>query len=375
MSFSFGQLGRIEVTSATIYLHDVVILVWLLSSVRKTIENVNRWFGKQKWKTWWPLLAFAGWLLLGMIIAFTETKSIVPWMYLGRLVFYCLFLVSLLSALKQYPIITKVLLVSSGMYMVWFGLLQYFLIPDSRYLLLYGWDEHYYRLIGPLLDPNLSGILYVMMGWALISLRQFLPKKLIVSSIVLLCSAIVLTYSRATYLAAALSFVAYFAFQSKQMITKKSVGLAIMALLLLVVAVYQLAPKPGGDGVNLFRTTSITARIQSTQRYISSLEPYQWVIGTGFYSPLSNTASESHAQVPDNLLVLVLVNMGVVGLLLFFTVFTKWYKLFSRWDAETKAAVIAVLVHSQFNNSLLEPFVFLCLGLVIISQTRKSITE
>jgi hypothetical protein len=372
MSFSFGQLGRIEVTSATIYLHDVTILVWLLSSARKTIEDINGWFGKQHWKSWLPLLAFLGWLLLGMIIAFTVTKSITPWLYLGRLVFYSLFLISSFSTLKQYPIFLRVLLVSSGMYMVWFGLLQYYLIPDSRYLLAFGWDEHYYRLIGPLLDPNLSGILYVIVGWVTVSLKNMLPKKLWFGSLMLIGMAIVLTYSRATYLATVVSALTFFALQSKNIFNKKKVvaGLAVVAVL--AILTYQLAPKPGGDGVNLLRTTSIIARIQSTQKYISSLQPYQWVTGNGFYSPIANTAAASHAQVPDNLIVLLIVNTGLVGLVLFFTVFTKSYKLFSSWDRATQAACIAVLIHSQFNNSLLEPFIFLCLGVTIISQTKKS---
>src|SRR3989338_6680935 len=46
-------------------------------------------------------------------------------------------------------------------FFVGLGLGQYIFLPDTRFLLSYGWDEHYWRLIGTVLDPNYMG---VMMG-------------------------------------------------------------------------------------------------------------------------------------------------------------------------------------------------------------------
>src|SRR3989304_8999963 len=40
-----------------------------------------------------------------------------------------------------------------------FGLAQYILIPDTRFLAVLNWDDHYYRLLSTLLDPNFTGII------------------------------------------------------------------------------------------------------------------------------------------------------------------------------------------------------------------------
>ncbi|PIY79331.1 MAG: hypothetical protein COY81_02855, partial [Candidatus Pacebacteria bacterium CG_4_10_14_0_8_um_filter_43_12] len=84
-------------------------------------------------------------------------------------------------------------------------LVQYLLLPDTRYLYLFGWDDHYYRLIGPLLDPNLSGILFVLTSWLIVAWRKLLPKAIVVSLLMMTILAIVLSYSRATYLSAIIS--------------------------------------------------------------------------------------------------------------------------------------------------------------------------
>lgn len=369
MTFSFGQLGRIELEGVTLYLHHIVILIWLMSSTRQTVEDLNKWVGSINWKKWWLPLVFFGWLIIGMTIAFIETRSVVPWLYLSRLVFYGIFLFSLISQLRNYSLVLKILLVSSGIYMVWFGLLQYLLIPDSRYLLMFGWDEHYYRLIGPLLDPNLSGILYVIIGWCIFSLRSHLPKPLWIGASLLTGTALILTYSRATYAAIIISLLLYFILYSKNAISLKKCAIGGFVILCISFVIYSLAPKPGGDGVNLLRTSSIIARIETSKTYISSLQPYQWVIGTGFYSPLSNTNQDSHAQVPDNIFILLLVNTGLIGMALFLITAIKFVPFILKWEKETLAALIAVLTHAQFNNSLLEPFIFLAMGILIISQS------
>ena len=49
-----------------------------------------------------------------------------------------------------------------------FGLDSIFIFTGYQILLRYGWDEHYYRMIGTVLDPNYLGVMLGMIGMYLI---------------------------------------------------------------------------------------------------------------------------------------------------------------------------------------------------------------
>lgn len=366
-TLSFGQLSRVE-WSAPVYFHDCLIGLWLISTHSIWISSLRKKIFRVNWKEWWLLPTFILWLILGIVLATIKQLDFMPWLYLLRLVVYSIFLFSLSVNLRKSPLLMRILLVCTGIYMVWFGLIYYVLIPDSRYLFLLGWDEHYYRLIGPLLDPNLSGILYLIIGWAIFSLRSLLPKKLLFFQLIVIATAIILTYSRATYLAGIVSIFSYWLLFMKPLAILKRYGLPLLILLICAIGIYLIAPKPGGEGINLFRTASITARLETSKTYISSLDEDEWLTGAGLYSSPNNQNYNSHARVPDNILVLILTSSGIIGLTLFFTLFTKLQPIISRWEPEVIAALVAISIHAQFNNSFLEPFIFLCLGVLIISQ-------
>ncbi|PIY79332.1 MAG: hypothetical protein COY81_02860, partial [Candidatus Pacebacteria bacterium CG_4_10_14_0_8_um_filter_43_12] len=105
--------------------------------------------------------------------------------------------------------------------------------------------------------------------------------------------------------------------------------------------------------------------------YLANLKGYQWLTGAGLYSTLPGQATTTHARTPDNIIVLLVWSSGLVGLGLFFTLFTRLITVMKEWPAETLALLTAVLIHTQFNNTLLEPFVFLMLGIAILSGTHK----
>lgn len=367
-ALSFGQLGRLELGKASFYIHDFIVSLWLLTNFDVCKKAVVHIVTKTNWKKWWSGLAFGLWVLLGMILAWMVNHDLAPWLYLIRLSVYLFFLYTVFLVLRRTPLVLRILMISSGIYMVWFGLLQYFLVPDARYLQAFGWDEHYFRLIGPLLDPNLSGMLYLIVGWLIFSLRKRLPNFIWAPSLILTVLAIVLTYSRATYLALAFSVGVFFLFSVKSGAPWKKWLMGLALVVCCAVLVYMAAPKPGGDGVNLLRTTSITARIDTTQLYVQSLRSHEWLTGTGFYTTLPGSFPLSHARVPDNVFVLIIVNTGIIGLIFLFTFFTKLFPSMKSWNKETLAALSALFIHAQFNNSALEPFVFLTVGMMLISQ-------
>ena len=151
-----------------------------------------------------------------------------------------------------------------------------------------------------------------------------------------------------------------------------------------------LVPKPGGEGVDLARTSSIDARSLTIQQEIRLLNPKTLVIGNGLFSErnslsnLSNNSSNldrklnqdfvpSHSRMPDNFFVNILLSTGIFGTILMVLIVIKWIIKIITIDPELGAAILAVLIHSQFNNSIFQPFVLLILlGGIASIKTKTS---
>ena len=91
--------------------------------------------------------------------------------------------------------------------------IQYLFLPDTRFLLRYGWDEHYYRMIGTVLDPNYLGVMLGMIGIYLIykyTNRQIDKWGKIL--LALIFGGLVVTYSRASWVAMVVVGIGYFVF-------------------------------------------------------------------------------------------------------------------------------------------------------------------
>lgn len=381
---SLGQLQRFSVnTTVSFYLHDILIFGWLVlhfKQIRRLTEQVVSNF---RWVDWWLELAFGGWLLFGMLLA---TPELTPWLYLLRIILYAAFLISLRVSFQKEPTALRIMLTCLGLLYVWFGIVQYALLPDTTFLFALGWDDHYYRLISTLLDPNFTGMIMVLVIAYLFSIRRLFPFPLQVAAGVIMLSALTVTYSRSSYLAflvlLGLTIVSpphkahLFAKKSRLKLSSwlKRTGWGLAALSIMFFT-YMIAPKPGGEGVDLSRTVSIQARAQSTQLALSDHGLESILIGKGFYSSdilhANQPHSSTHARVPDNLFVLIFASTGVMGLLLFIGLLIKYAPQLAKHDWLMFTALLATLTHAQFNNTLLEPFVFLFLGMGLASLPKS----
>jgi hypothetical protein len=355
--FCLGQLQRVQLTeSIGLYLHDLLIMVWIVLSALFFPHKWLTLFQKSKAACPPVLLALLSWVVLGLGVAIiTDSASTTIRLYLARVTAYLLFGTSLLFTTTFTHHLQRQWWTIAGLGIAWLGIAQYLLIPDTRFLWILGWDYHYYRLIGTQLDPGYTGILIVMTIYFLWSIRTLAkPAKIAIS--IPLVVAVLLSFSRATYLSLAISslvFAVYKLSRKSQYLVAGLICVGTLSLLLL--------PKPGGEGVNLLRTFSIVQRLDSNYRAITSLQPYQWVVGKGLFNPVHvNTTPilNQHAQFPDNLLAFLLVGVGVPGLILSLLVLAKLTHLFRR-DPYLYSAWIAVLIHSQFNHTLFQPFVLL----------------
>lgn len=289
-----------------------------------------------------PLLLFGGVLAVTLIINF----NLIGLFYLLRL----LSPFSLYFAAK-YTKISPRLIYFSLFSFVLLGLAQYFLFPYLSFLKNIGFDDHYFRLVGTLFDPNFTGLILAQIIF--VCFFVFKNKAKFWLSLPLL--ALALTFSRASYLAF-LSSVIYLIFSQKR---KFILVLLLLGLLLFV----YLSPKPYGEGVNLWRTFSIYSRLENSRialDFFLQKPLFGW--GLGLLPRISNS------------FIYVLASTGLVGFSIFIY-FLSRICLLSRTNRLLTTLLLTSLVHSLFNNSyfyLFEAVFFnLALGLTLKRKVKS----
>ncbi|MEX0895983.1 MAG: hypothetical protein WDZ94_03520 [Patescibacteria group bacterium] len=347
----------LELSSLRIYLHDLVIisvLFFVLIKRSASFGAVFSWVLRRKLLLVWLLV-----LGVSGVYASLSVFSLVPLLYLLRIAAYVLFLVLLAQQLSKQFFLLPLVLISLGYY-AWLGILQFTFLPDVRFLSALGWDDHYFRMVGTLFDPNFTGSLLLILFWGLVAGRKLLAPWLWKGVLVLIVLLVSVTYSRASYLALLCSGI-YYLWHIKLQHVKRWV-IAGASLVTMLAISWIIIPKPGGEGVHLLRTSSILARIEHTWKPLLELTPIEWAIGTGlFVNPAAN-----QIWVPDNIGILLVAGTGLVGLMLTLLLGYHWWRVL-RNQVALAAVWIAIFVHAQFNNTLLEPFHMLYLGIVTIA--------
>lgn len=365
--WTLGQLQRIEFSIGyliiPIYVHELLMIAWLgseLKSLKKALELAKTFLESRKY-----LKLFLSWLVIAVMVKLAlGNESLLMGLYLLRVAFYLMFI--LVASLKintpKRMLLLREKLVVAGLISLGLGLLQYFLLPDTRFLKILGWDDHYYRMIGALFDPGFLGAVLVI-TWGYLSSLKWLQKLKYSPYILhgLVAAGISITYSRASYLSFVILLLSIiFTNKSK---AKDWLKISAFSVVCFMLALY-VAPKPTGEGVDLRRTSTINSRAEVASQVISG-EMIDIMIGSG----LKGTKSEAenplnipdHAHVADNIFLLVFQFSGVIGL----TLFLFWILREGRGLAKSSpiffSILLATLAHAQFNNTLLEPFVMLYL--------------
>lgn len=260
------------------------------------------------------------------------------------------------------------ILISSGFGLATLGLLQFIFLPNLGFLSKQGWDPHYFRTVSTFLDPNFAGSFFALTLLLLISKKA---TKTTTVFFVVTFLALLTTFSRSSYLmflAGGLS-LSFF---------KKSKGSMLIVIILFLVLLLgfkiytQLISKPK----NIDRGQSASFRFNSWQQGLIIFQKYP-VLGAGFNAYKYAVKElklgdqqflQSHgATSNDSSLLFVASTTGVVGLIsyLFFLISIIW---------KTKnyiliAAILGLLVHSIFSNSLF--YLPILLWLLLISVTPK----
>lgn len=359
ISLLTGQLGRIQVTSdIAFYFHDIVIFCYLLFHIRALLHL--EWKKVELAK---PLAIVGGVCLLslvGNLWRFQLVDVAVGFLYLLRCCMYVsVFMLVLLSKKSQSYWLHWLYYLGVGYAVI--GFFQLLLYPNLRNIAYLGWDPHYYRLFSTLFDPNFVGLIFVLSFFLGLYLVQTQKKQkwLLMAGEGLLLIALLLTYSRDSFLAALVGGLLYILLQKKWKL--------FLALIGFCVAIF-LFPAFGGISTSVFRMWSVTARITNWQEG-SQLFLQSPIIGYGFNMlravPRLGTTSPygyilNAAGGIDNSVLFILVTAGIVGLVAFANLGIHLIRsgLFIT-RKPLKAAYFsiftALIIHSMFVNTLFYP--------------------
>ncbi|MBI2007125.1 MAG: O-antigen ligase family protein [Candidatus Blackburnbacteria bacterium] len=368
-AFPFGQLFRFEILPPiTLHLVDIIagffVFFWFVWVLRRKYFNSS------------PLkLEFLSFLLVaGFSLALGATKVMWQEVFVGllywlRFAVYILFYFAVWDLTRvNSRLRTKLFnsLLVLGIFISIFGLFQYLVFPDLRILLSYGWDEHYFRLVGTFLDPGFTGILLVFFTILIFSQGEWGRGKWSRWPLGLLgITSLLLTYSRASYLAFLMALLLF-------NIVRPNTVFVLVALVLFLLGVAVL-PRPGGEGVRLERTSTIFARFEGYKR--------AWEVGKenplfgvgfnlyGFAFPTADDCGSIDKERPchsaagaDSSLLFVFATGGIVGLIAYLYLWLRilvlgWRKRFTGAGLALLLSSIALLIHSNFTNSLFYPWV------------------
>ncbi|KKP70246.1 hypothetical protein A2X44_00880 [candidate division CPR3 bacterium GWF2_35_18] len=392
-----GQFSRITLGSSglVIYLNDLllplIIGFWVVDLLRR----------KEKFKPPYLSLPILLFLLVGIISLFWNkqylslNEFLISSLYLWRWFTYIgLYFVvfDLIKKLKDHQERIKEtrlyinLLIGTGFLVALFGLVQYVIFPNFASMVAQGWDPHYYRVLSTFFDPNYVGgflvlnfVLIVLMSLEVDSWEKFDLIKAGIAVVIL--TAIVLTFSRSTYLMFVIAMFIVGVIRSRQLLI-----LGILVGILAFLLIPRVQERVIG-GFNIDTTASF--RFESWEKGLDiakknlllgvSYNSYRYAqIRYDYIQPWEESEVTSHASSGvDSSLILILATTGVTGLLIYLWFLGRqliicgisYIKNSSSWSRilgiTVFAGVISLIIHSQFVNSLLYPFILEWVMIVI----------
>ena len=366
-----GQLVRIPIfgQEGWFTLSDIFVLILAVAfSFYSFFEKVAIVMPK---KLVLPIAIFSLFATSSTVFAlnqFSPKEILISSLFLIRFLLYFSVMIITLNVVKREKIEKWInIFLATGMTLVFLGFVQLLFVPDLLFLTPYGWDPHQTRIVSSFLDPNFIGIVFVFASS--FSLSKYLFKKDLVFLATFLFSsiAILLTFSRSSYLAflCALAVIGVL----------KSFKLTSLIILILFFS-FMLVPQARGRvaGAITFDETS-KARIESWQKALLVFKDH-FLIGVGFntyrYSQESYGFFENDQSLgghsgagSDSSLLLVAATTGVFGLGAFIWILISIWETVAKSSKRsfialgTLASFVGLVVHSQFVNSLFFPQIML----------------
>ena len=373
VSFSLGEIARIQFpNSITVGLFDISVVSLSFYILAKT--------RKSKFTLKIPIILFILISLFSLGINFRRyelDQFLIGSLYLLRWIAYTGVYFSATSLSDKGKKYTLRFMMLSGIFIVFFGYLQFLFYPSLRNLYYLGWDEHMHRMFSTFLDPNFAGVVFVLFFvFFYVFKEKFISNRLLSSLILLLTfGAIILTYSRGAYLMFVVCALIYSILVRQW---KVVAGVVLVFAILFII----LSPRFYIENTNLLRVASATQRLESSKQALAIFDKNP--LGVGFntfryarekygFKALSLFGPSHSGAGVDNSMVLILVTTGIPGFLVYVYLIYKIFRIGSFNLRKNKMGLVllvslgGLLVNSLFINSLLYSFtmawIFLLAGL------------
>lgn len=360
--FLLGQVGRLSFNQQEInvYLYEIPYFIWIVHSLFK-----------QRTKLKLPKAAIG---LIGILLAtflfgifsVSAYENAVSLMYLVR---HSLYLVGFSLTIQHFlkktisPIYLNVFFSLVGV----IGMIQYFFYNNLRNLQYLGWDPHLSRVFGQFLDTSLAGAIYgLILIFILFNRKLFSMAVTVLYAICYMLSGL-FTYSRGFLVSLLITAIGYSLVIKRNL---KTILITLVAVALFVV----LSPKPFGEGVNLFRTSTIESRVTDYEQGFKLWQKSP-IVGVGYnriryFKPAidSEPLGKNHAGASfHSSFLIMLVSAGIFGL----GAFAYWLWTVGKMGNFAMISAVFLGVYSIFDNILLHPFI-LFLWPVLIGVTSRS---
>jgi len=328
-------------------------------------------------------ILFATISLVNSLRFFSSDEVLIGGLFLIRFFLYFFLYLAVTNFVKKedVPFWLRTLL-GAGLTLAVFGFLQLVFVPDLSFLQPYGWDPHVGRLTSTFLDPNFAGLFLVFSFNLSLALFYFnflknYGRVFLVIPLVFLI-ALILTFSRSSYLAWVGSLFSYGIFLSK-----KTLFVFLPFFLLAIIFLPRMAERISG-AVSLDITAK--ARIVSWQNAYKIIRD-NLIFGVGYnnyrfaqmkygFFDLERPEGGLSGAGSDSSLLLVFATTGIFGFLVFLAILLRIFLLSFRQKNISPAALtvfsslIALLIHSVFVNSMFYPWIsawfWIILGLMVV---------
>src|SRR3989344_1540744 len=195
-----GASGAITLADIFVLATDLTFIIYALA-IKKSLKIENKIF--------FPALLFILSASASTFLAagtFKLSEILISSLFLIRFIFYFFLSVVIFNVVTYEQVHSwfKIIL-SIGTLFTVVGLFQFVLLPNLSFLTVYGWDPHQQRIASTLLDPNFSGMIFVVIFAISISLYLYQKGKKIFGFYPFVAAisfiALILTFSRSSYLA------------------------------------------------------------------------------------------------------------------------------------------------------------------------------
>lgn len=370
-----GQLIKIPLFGSQPPLLDLIVGIidmWGLYKLKFHLKNPPNFI-----KIAILFILIACFSLIFTRLKLSQPEILVSFFYTVRFFIYILF--GLLIYSGAYPNLSKTipkLLIFSGIGLSILGILQFLTFPDLSFLSILGWDPHFFRTVSTFLDPNFAGAYFVLTLLLLTSLREVTQanERVVIGFWIILYLALLTTFSRSSYGMFLISFLtlSYFLKSWKVAI----VSIILFLGLLIGFQIYsQAVAKPRG----VSREQSASFRINTWQQGLTLFQNHP-ILGVGFntyrfalkqYNLAPENIIESRGgSTNDSSLLFVASTTGILGLISYMAFLITIFIRGLHTDKLLSSAILGLLAHSTFANSLFYPHILVWIILLASSNSK-----